>query len=80
MIEELKCGSLVKQVVVAECKACEEKYSCFSISNETHNKETFVVHTHSDQYQKYLKNYAESEEQQLLDTSSGTHANTRYVA
>ena len=79
MIEELKRASLVKQVVVAECKACEENNSCFSISNEMHNKETFEVHTHSDLYQKYLKNYGESEEQQLPDTSSGTHANTRYV-
>ena len=40
MVEELKRASLVKQVVVAECKACEENYSCFNISNDMHNKET----------------------------------------
>lgn len=48
--------------------------SCYSISNETHNKETFEVHTHSDQYQKHLENYAELEEQQPLDTNAGPHA------
>lgn len=68
MEEELKRASLVKQVVVAECKAFEENYSCFSISNDMHNKETYKVHTHSDQYQKYLENFGELEEQQLLGT------------
>ena len=33
-----------------------------------HNKETYKVHTHSDQYQKYLENFGELEEQQLLGT------------
>ena len=74
IIEEMKRESLVKQLVVAECKDCEKNCSCYSISNETHNKETFEVHTHSDQYQKHLENYAELEEQQPLDTNAGPHA------
>ena len=79
MIEELKRASLVKQVIVEECKACEENY-CYSISNEMDNKETFEVHTHSDQYKKHLENYEELEEQQSLDTNAGPHAGARYVA
>ena len=79
MIEELKRQSLVKQVVVAECKACEENY-CYSISNETDNKDKFEVHTHSDQYKEYRQNYAELEGQQPLDTNAGPHADPRYVA
>ena len=74
IIEEMKRESLVKQLVVAECKDCEKNCSCYSISNETHNKETFEVHTHSDQYQKHLENYAELEEQQPLNTNAGPHA------
>ena len=76
MIEELKRASLVKQVVVAECKACEENHS---ISNDIDNKETFEVHSHSDQYKEHLQNYSELEEQQPLDTNVGPHANLRYV-
>ena len=79
MIEELKRASLVKQVIVAECKACEENY-CYSISNEVDNKETFEMHTHSDQYKKHLENYEELEEQHSLDTNVGPHADARYVA
>ena len=75
MIEELKRASLVKQVVVAECKACEENHS---ISNDIDNKETFEVHSHSDQYKEHLQNYSELEEQQPLDTNVGPHANLRY--
>ena len=64
MIDELKRDGSVKQVVAADCKSCEN--SCdSSISNETDN-ETFIVHTHSDQYKEHLyllKNHAESEEQ-----------------
>ena len=80
MIEELKRASLVKQVVVAECKACEGNHSSYSISNETDNRDKFVVHTHSDQYKEHLENYAELEEQQPLDINAGRHANPRYVA
>ena len=76
MIVELKRASLVKQVVVAECKACEENHS---ISNDIDNKETFEVHSHSDQYKEHLQNYSELEEQQPLDTNVGPHANLRYV-
>ena len=76
MIEELKRASLVKQVVVAECKACEENHS---ISNDIDNKETFEVHSHSDQYKEHLQNYSELEEQQPLDTNVGPHASLRYV-
>ena len=80
LIEELKRESSVKQVVVAECKACEENHSCYSISNEMDIKETFEVHTHSNQYKEHLENCAKLEEQQPLDTSAGPHADTRYVA
>ena len=59
MIEELKLASLVKQLVVAECKNWEENNSCYSISNETDNNEEFEVHSHSDQYKKHLESYAE---------------------
>ena len=65
LIEELKGESLVKPVIVAECKACEK--SCdSSISNETDNGATFIVHTHSDQYKEHLSllaDHAELEEQ-----------------
>ena len=65
LIEELKGESLVKPVIVAECKACEK--SCdSSISNETDNGATFIVHTHSDEYKEHLSllaDHAELEEQ-----------------
>ena len=79
MIEELKGASLIKQVVVAECKACKENH-CYSILNEMDDKKTFEVHTHSDQYKEHLENYEELEEQQPLDTNAGPHADARYVA
>ena len=50
----------MKQVVVAECEACEEKNSCYSIPDE---RCRFEVHTHSDQYKGHLlqlEMYAES--------------------
>ena len=66
MIEELKHECLLKQTVIADCKACEKCQSCFSVSNETGNKQTFRIHTHSDQYSNYLfhlTNYPELDEQ-----------------
>ena len=54
LVEELKREFLVKQVVVAECKACEKCFDCYCISNETDNKQIFGVHTHSVQYKGYL--------------------------
>ena len=80
MVEELKRASLVKQVVIAECKACKEKHSCCGMSNETDNQDKFEVHTHSDQYKEHLKNYAELKGQQPFDTSAGPHGDPRYVA
>ena len=78
MIEELKRASLVKQLVVAECKACEKNFDSSS-SNEADNKEMFEVHTHSDQYKKHLESYVEFEEQQPLDTSDDPHSVAKYV-
>ena len=66
MIEELKRECLVKQVVVAECKACENNSDCCNISNENDNKEMFEVHTHSDEYKEcfsHLADHAQLEEQ-----------------
>ena len=65
MIAELKREYLVKQVVVTECEACEKSSDCYSISNETNNKQTFGVHTHSGQYQEHLSilaDYTQMEE------------------
>ena len=78
MIEELKRASLLKQLVVAECKACEKNFDSSS-SNEADNKEMFEVHTHSDQYKKHLESYVEFEEQQPLDTSDDPHSVAKYV-
>ena len=67
MIEELKRESLVKQVVVTECKDCENDCDCFSISYMTDNKQTLGVHTHSGQYKEHLRHlaeYVEVEEQE----------------
>ena len=66
----------MKQVVVADCKACEENY-CYSISNETDNKEKFEVHTHSYEYKEHLQNYAALA---LEDIRAGLDVNLRYVA
>ena len=65
MIAELKREYLVKQVVVTECEACEKSSDCYSISNETNNKQTFGVHIHSGQYQEHLSilaDYTQMEE------------------
>ena len=72
MMEELKRECLVNQVLVAECKACENNRSCYSISNGADNNKKFGVHTHSDQYQAYtfhLENY--KIDKQAHNTSSG---------
>ena len=80
LIEELNCGSLVKKVVVTECKACKEDHSCYSISNVTDSKGKFEVHTHSDQHKEHLEKYAELEEQQPSHTNAGPHVDLRYIA
>lgn len=75
IIEELKRTCLVKQVVVAECDACENDCHCFS--NNTGNNRTFEVHTNSDKYKYYLfhlGNYTELEEQ---DHSTSARAVTK---
>ena len=70
MIEELKRRCLLKQVVVAECKACGNHSDCCSISNETDNKETFLVHTHSDKYKEYFSHL--TDHAQLKEQAHGT--------
>ena len=73
IIEELRREYLVKQVLVAECKACEKNYYCYSISNETDSKQAFGVHTHSDQYNDYLVHlidYRKLEEQAQRSSAS----------
>ena len=78
MTEKLKRASLRKQLVVAECKACEKNFYCYS-SNEADNKEMFEVHIHLDQYKKHLESYVEFEDQQPLDTSDDPHTDAKYV-
>ena len=79
MIEELKRESLVKQLVVAECKTCEKNsYDVFY--NETDDMERLEVHTHSDQHKKHLESYAKLVEQQPPDSSAGPHTDARCVA
>ena len=73
MIEELKRECLVEQVVVAECEACENNSDCCSISSETDNKETFEVHTHSDEYKEYFSHLADHA--QLDEQAHGTSGN-----
>ena len=75
MIEELKRECLVEQVVVAECEACENNSDCCSISSETDNKETFEVHTHSDEYKEYFSHLADHA--QLEEQAHGTSGNAR---
>ena len=63
MIEELKRECSVKQVVVTECKVCEDNCYCLK---ETGDKQVFGLHTHSKQYKDYLlhlASYTEFEEQ-----------------
>ena len=69
----MKRESLGKQLVQLNVKTVKKNCSCYSISNETHNKGTFDVHTHSDQYKKYLDNYAELEEQKPMNTNAVPH-------
>ena len=62
-IEESKRKCLVKQVIVTECKVCEDNCYCLK---ETGDKQMFGLHTHSQQYKDYLlhlANYTEFEEQ-----------------
>ena len=75
MIEELKSKCLVKQVTVAECKACENDGDCFSISSESDDKQLFWVHTHSDQYNDYLFHFSNFEEK-LEKEAQGANATT----
>ena len=70
VMEELKRESLVKRVVVAECKACKSSCACYSVSTETDDKETFGVHTHSGQYQKHLSHVAEYTEFETQEHST----------
>ena len=70
MIEELKRESLLKQVVVVECKDCGKDYDCCSVSTEIDSVQTFRVHTHSDQYKDYLTKYRELEEQHNVTSAS----------
>ena len=73
LIKELKRECLMKQLVISECKACEKNRCCYSISSETNDKQTFEVHTHSDQYEDYLShlaNYTELEDQLFCTSSS----------
>ena len=75
MIEELKRARLLKQMVVTECKACEE--DCYCLSNDTDNKQTFGVHTHSVQYKNYLSLLRECTEEQVLDNSASAYSDTK---
>ena len=62
MVEELKRESSMKQVVVTECKICED--NCYCLKG-TGDKQMFGLHTHSQQYKDYqlrLANYTESQE------------------
>ena len=73
LIKELKRECLMKQLVISECKACEKNRCCYSISSETNDKQTFEVHTHSDEYEDYLSylaNYTELEDQLFCTSSS----------
>ena len=79
MVEELMREYLMKHVVVTKCIVCEENCYCYSVSNETHTKQRFVVHTHSDQYKDYLyhlANFTELEEPHL-GTSVSALANAK---
>ena len=75
MIEELKRARLLKQMVVTECKVCEE--DCYCLSNDTDNKQTFGVHTHSVQYKNYLSLLRECTEEQVLDNSASAYSDTK---
>ena len=72
IIKELKRECLLKQVTVAECKACENSCDCYSISSEADDKLRLGVHTHSDQYKDHLFHLANYT--QLEDQTHGTSA------
>ena len=77
MMEELMREYLMNHVVVAKCIVCEKNCYCYSVSNETHTKQKFVVHTHSDQYKDYsyrLATFTESEEPPLGNSVSVANA------
>ena len=79
IVEELKREGLVNQVGIVECKTCENNCYSYSVLNEIHNRQTFQVHTHVDQYKDYLcylANYAELEEQPF-DTSARVLADAK---
>ena len=79
MIEKLMREYLMNHVVVGKCIVCEKNCYCYSVSNETHTKQRFVVHTHSDQYKDYLyriANFTELEEPPL-GTSVSALANAK---
>ena len=79
MVEQLKHENLVNQVGVAECKACEGNCYSYSILNGIDKRQTFQVHTHTDQCKDhlfYLANYTELEEQHF-DTSASVLAEAR---
>ena len=78
MMHDLKHEDLLKQVVVTECKACENNCDYFSISNETDDKQTFKVHTHTKQYKDLFPpvDYTGLEEQ-AHDTSDSTLADVK---
>ena len=75
----MKLERLVKRLVVAECDACESSCAVYCISNETDDKQTFGVHTHSGQYQKHLSHVAEYTEfeRQEHSTSLGFGADAK---
>ena len=79
MLEELKRECVVKQVGVGECKACEKSCNSYSILNETYNTDTFVVHSHCDQYKEYLFHLADHTEsgEQTLASSFSAQADTQ---
>ena len=79
MIDDLKRKCLVKEMVVAECQTCGVQNYCYCISDETHNKSVFGVHTHSDGYKEslfHLENYEELEND-LQGTNAGVVAEAK---
>ena len=77
MMEELMREYLMNHVVVAKCVVCEKSCYCYSVSNETHTKQKFVVHTHSDQYKDYsyrVATFTESKEPPLGNSVSVANA------
>ena len=80
MIQELKLEHLLKQVVVAECKACEKNCYCNSILNEIDSKQTFGMRSHSDEYKDlmfHLEKNTELEEVAVQDSGATTLADAK---